>query len=101
MNVEKIYDNKELTIKVYTQIDTVEAKDFQNEINSEMGKFDSLIMDFEKLEFISSAGLRVLMFTQNELSAREIPFTIVNISDEIEDIIVISGLDNFLNIEGF
>jgi anti-sigma B factor antagonist len=55
MNVEKIYNGKELTIKVDNQIDTVTAPDFENEINDEMGKFDSLILDFEKLEYISSA----------------------------------------------
>ena len=64
-----------------------------------MGKFDSLILDFEKLEYISSAGLRVLIMTQKKLEPQSIPFTIINTPDMIEDIIVVSGLDNILNIQ--
>lgn len=99
MNVEKIYNDKELTIKVDNQIDTVTAPDFENEINDEMGKFDSLILDFENLEYISSAGLRVLIMTQKKLQPQSIPFTIINAPDMIKDIIKVSGLDNILNVQ--
>ena len=99
MNTEKIYNDKELTIKVESQIDTVTAPDFENEINDEMGKFDSLILDFEKLEYISSAGLRVLIMTQKKLHSQSIPCTIINASDMIKNIIEVSGLDNILNIQ--
>ena len=99
MNVEKIYNGKELTIKVDNQIDTVTAPDFENEINDEMGKFDSLILDFEKLEYISSAGLRVLIMTQKKLHSQSIPFTIINTPDMIKDIITVSGLDKILNLQ--
>ncbi|MBE6505557.1 MAG: STAS domain-containing protein [Methanobrevibacter millerae] len=99
MNVEKIYNDKELTIKVDNQIDTVTAPDFENEINNEMGKFDSLILDFENLEYISSAGLRVLIMTQKKLQPHSIPFTIINSPDMIKDIIKVSGLDNILDIQ--
>ena len=99
MNVEKIYNDKELTIKVDNQIDTVTAPDFENEINDEIGKFDSLINDFEKLEYISSAGLRVLIMTQKKLQLQSIPFTIINTPDMIKDIISVSGLDNILNVQ--
>ncbi len=99
MNVEKIYNGKELTIKVDNQIDTVTAPDFENEINDEMGKFDSLILDFEKLEYISSAGLRALIITQKKLAPQSIPFSIINTPDMIKDIIVVSGLDNILNVQ--
>lgn len=64
-----------------------------------MGKFDSLILDFEKLEYISSAGLRVLIMTQKKLQPQSIPFTIINTPDMIKDIISVSGLDNILNVQ--
>ena len=99
MNVEKIYNGRELTIKVDKHIDTVTAPDFENEINEEMGKFDSLILDFEKLNYISSAGLRILIITQKKLHPQSIPFTIINTQDMVKNIIVISGLDNIINIQ--
>ena len=45
MNITKTYNEKELTIEVADRVDTVTAPDFENEINDEMGKFDSLILD--------------------------------------------------------
>ena len=99
MNIEKNYNEKELTIKVYNQIDTVTAPDFQNEIFDEMGKFNSLILDFEKLEYISSAGLRILILTQKKLQPEGIPFKIINTPDFIKDIITTSGLDNIIRME--
>ena len=58
MDIVKNYEGKELTIQIKGRIDTVTAPDFENEINDEIGKFDSLILDFTDLEYISSAGLR-------------------------------------------
>lgn len=99
MNIEKNYDGKDLTILVENQIDTVTAPDFENEINDEMGKFDSLVLDFKNLEYISSAGLRVLIATQKKLNPQGIPFNIINTPDSIKEILSVSGLDNILNIQ--
>ena len=99
MNTEKNYDGKGLTISVENQIDTVTAPDFENEINDEMGNFDSLVLDFKNLEYISSAGLRVLIVTQKKLQPQGIPFTIINTPDSIKEILSVSGFDNILNIK--
>ena len=98
MNIEKNYDGEELTVLVENQIDTVTAPDFENEINDEMGKFNSLILDFKDLDYISSAGLRVLIVTQKKLQPQGIPFNIINTSDTIKEILAVSGLDNILNV---
>ena len=95
----KTYNEKELTMEVGNKIDTTTAPDFENEIMDEMGKFDSLILDFKNLEYISSAGLRVLVSVQKKLHPQEIPFTIINVNDAINEIFKISGFDNILNIQ--
>lgn len=99
MNIEKNYNNKELTINVENRIDTVTAPEFENEINDEMGKFDSLIIDFSKLDYISSAGLRVLIATQKKLKSENIPMTIKNVNGYINEIFRMSGFDKILKIE--
>ena len=99
MDIIKNYNEKELTIEVKDRIDTVTAPDFENEILNEMGKFDSLIIDFTNLEYISSAGLRVLIATQKKLKPENIPMTIRNVNDTINEIFRMSGFDKILKIE--
>lgn len=99
MKIIKKYNEKELTIAVKESIDTVNAPDFQNEIMDEMGKFDSLIIDFKDLEYISSSGLRVLIMVEKKLQPQNIPFVIKNLNDTIKEIFEISGFDKLLNVE--
>lgn len=98
MNLTKNYNGKELTIIVKDKIDTVMAPDFENEIMDEMGKFDSLIVDFNELDYISSAGLRVLIVVERKLAPQNIPF-VIKVNDTIKEILLISGLDKILNLE--
>ncbi|WP_462315872.1 STAS domain-containing protein, partial [Methanobrevibacter sp.] len=99
MDLIKQYNNeKELTITVKDKIDTITAPDFENEIMDEMGKFDSLILDFTDLEYISSAGLRVLIATEKKLKPQNIPL-VIKVNDTIKEILVMSGFDKILNIE--
>ena len=98
MDLTKQYNEKELTITVKGKIDTINAPDFENEIMDEIGKFDSLILNLNDLEYISSSGLRVLIAVEKKLSPENIPVTI-KVNEIIKEIIVISGIDKVLNIE--
>ncbi len=98
MDLIKEYNENELTITVKDKIDTTTAPDFENEIMDEMGNFDSLIIDFSDLEYISSAGLRVLVVCAKKLNPQNIPFKI-KVNDTIKEILVMSGFDKILNIE--
>lgn len=98
MNLTKNYNGKELTIKVTESIDTVTAPDFENEVMDEMGRFDSLIFDLKELEYISSAGLRVLVVVAKKLQPDNIPF-VIKVNDTIKEILVMSGMDTILNIQ--
>ena len=98
MDITKEYNEKEFTITVKDKIDTTTAPDFENEIMDEMGKFDSLIIDFTELQYISSAGLRVLIATEKKLKPENIP-SVIKVNDTIKEILVMSGFDKILNIE--
>jgi anti-sigma B factor antagonist len=98
MDLIKQYNEKELTITVKDNIDTITAPDFENEIMDEIGKFDSLIIDFTDLGYISSAGLRVLVIIEKELKPQNIPF-VIKVNGIIKEILVMSGFDRILNIE--
>ncbi|MBR2666316.1 STAS domain-containing protein [Methanobrevibacter sp.] len=99
MNIDKNYNDKELTLTVEGRIDTLTSKELEDEITAELGNFDSLILDFTNLEYISSAGLRVLISTQKKLKADNIPMIIKNVTDSVNEIFRMSGFDKILKIE--
>ena len=99
MDITKNFNEKELTLSVKGRIDTITSKDLDKEINDEIGNFESLILDFTDLEYISSAGLRVLIATQKKLKSENIPFVIKNVNDSIGEIFRMSGFDKILKIE--
>ena len=99
MNIVKEYDDKELVLAVEGRVDTITSQDLEKEINDEFGNFNSLILDFSALEYISSAGLRVLIATQKKLKSDDIPMVIKNVNDAIKEIFRMSGFDKILKIE--
>ncbi len=99
MNITKSYNQNKLTISVEGRIDTITSQELDEEIQNEMGNFDSLIMDFTDLEYISSAGLRVLIATQKKLNGEDIPFVIKNVNDAVGEIFRMSGFNKILKIE--
>ena len=70
-------------MKVEGRIDTITAPEFEEAIEKEYGNFDSLILDFENLDYISSAGLRILVMIGKKLKPEEIPFTLINLNKTI------------------
>lgn len=99
MDIKKNYNEKELTLSIEGRVDTITSQDLEKEITGEMGNFDSLIMDFADMEYISSAGLRVLVSTQKKLKAENIPFVVKNVNDTVNEIFRMSGFNKILKID--
>lgn len=99
MDIKKNYAEKELTLFIIGRIDTITSQSLEKEINDEMDNFDSLILDLADLEYISSAGLRVLISTQKKLKSDDIPMVIKNVNDNVHEIFRMSGFDKILKIE--
>ena len=98
MTINKTENGSELTLALEGRLDTVTSPQLDEElINSLAGK-DSLILDFEKLEYISSAGLRVLLSTQKKMNSQG-SMKILNANDVIMQIFEVTGFSDILTIE--
>ena len=98
MTINKTEKGSELTLALEGRLDTVTSPQLDEElINSLAGK-DSLILDFEKLEYISSAGLRVLLSTQKKMNSQG-SMKILNANDVIMQIFEVTGFSDILTIE--
>ena len=98
MKVNKKYNGDELTMAVEGRIDTITSQILDKQINDELDKFTSLTIDFSDVEYISSAGLRVLISAQKKLDG-DASMRIVNVSDVVNEIFTMSGFDKILKIE--
>ena len=99
MDLTKQYNEKELTITVKGKIDTINAPDFENEIMDDTGKFDSLILNLNDLEYISSSGLRVLIAVEKKVPiAAAVPFSFMGIANHLTQAQVLEMYANGIEI---
>ena len=80
------------------RLDTVTAPELEAEISAILPTVESLVLDMEKLEYISSAGLRVILKTQKALTQKA-GLKLINVSDDVREVFDITGFSDFLTIE--
>ena len=97
MEIKKELKDKELTIALDGRLDTSTAPSLEAELK-DIEKITSLVIDMEKLAYISSAGLRVLLKAQKIMN-KQGSMLIKNVSQEIKDIFEVTGFDEILNVE--
>ena len=96
----KITANKnenKVTMAIAGRIDTTTAPELEAEFN-ELGDINELVLDFADVEYISSAGLRVLLKAQ-KLMATLGGMKIINVSKDVLDVFDITGFTDILTIE--
>lgn len=100
VNIEKKLENGALFIALAGELDTLSSPDFEAMLEPLFPEADSITLDFEKLEYISSAGLRVLLSAEQameEKGAEQVK--VVNINDTIRGIFDITGFTEILSVE--
>lgn len=88
-----------LTISVEGRLDTTTAPALEAEVNDSLSGLKELVFDFKDLEYVSSAGLRVLIFAQNTMSEQGGEMRVINSNEDIMEIFEITGFSDILNIE--
>ena len=98
MNIKKMIDGEMLTLYVAGRIDTTNAKEFEDVINSELKNITGLIMDFAELEYISSAGLRVLLIAIKQMK-KQGSMKIVHSNEMVKEIFEVTGFADLVEVE--
>lgn len=98
MTIDTMVTGTELSIALEGRLDTNTAPSLEAELKKNIGGIASLVIDVEKLEYISSAGLRVLL-SAHKIMARQGSMTIRNVREEVMEIFEVTGFDEILNIE--
>ena len=97
MTINKKLDGSTLTIALEGRLDTTTSPQLESELQDALGGVTELIFDLEKLEYISSAGLRVLLSSQKIMNKQGEMF-IENVCPEIMEIFDVTGFVDILTI---
>ena len=97
LNITKSTENNALTIALEGRLDTTTAPELEAELKAALPGVVSLTMDMSKLEYISSAGLRVLLSAQKIMN-KQGEMKIIGVNDVIMEIFEVTGFSDILNI---
>lgn len=98
MNIIKNTEGKTLNIALEGRLDTTTAPQLEAELKQSIADNTELILDFAKLEYLSSAGLRVLLAAQKVMN-KQGKMVIRNVNDVISEVFEVTGFADILTIE--
>ncbi|MBO4750200.1 MAG: STAS domain-containing protein [Lachnospiraceae bacterium] len=98
LNIEKKADGTNLEVKLSGRLDTVTAPQLEGAIRESIDGVTNLSFDFTELEYISSAGLRVLLAAQKIMN-KQGDMVVKNVSAEVNEIFEVTGFTDILSIE--
>lgn len=98
MRIEREKQEEKLTLKLGGRLDTSTAPILQETVEKELEDVTELGLDMEKLEYVSSAGLRVLLAATKKMREKGGTMTVYHVNEEIMDVFEITGFNEILNI---
>ena len=98
MTIEKLQNGTALTLALTGRLDTMTAPALEAELNQALNGVESLILDFGKLDYISSAGLRVLLAAHKAMSGKG-GLKVTNVNEIVREVFDVTGFADILTIE--
>ena len=98
MNIVKTSEGTKLTLAVEGRLDTTTAPQLEAELKSSLDGVTELTLDFEKLEYLSSAGLRVLLAAQKVMN-KQGSMVVRHVNETIQEVFEVTGFTDILTIE--
>ena len=98
MTIEKNRQGAELIVSLEGRLDTVSAPEFEAVVKNELAGVESFILDLQKLQYTSSAGLRVILLCQKMMN-KQGKMILKNVSEAVMEVFEMTGLADLLMIE--
>ena len=97
--ISALKEGSKLMVALSGRLDTPAAPGAQKEIMGALGDVTELVYDLENLEYISSAGLRILIMSLKEMKEKDGKMTLTNVSEGVREILDLTGLGLILDIQ--
>lgn len=95
MNINKELTGTALTLTVSGRLDTLTAPMLEQEIKASCGNITELTLDFQKLQYISSAGLRVVLGAHKAMKGN---LVVKNVNEVVMEVFDVTGFSDILTI---
>lgn len=100
MEVNVIKQNCEIVVTIVGRIDTVSSPQLEKSIQPYLSEIGiTLIFECEKLDYVSSSGLRVILMAHKQISAKGGKFILRNLTPEVRSVIDLTGFSRIINIQ--
>ncbi|MBP9988800.1 MAG: STAS domain-containing protein [Ruminococcus sp.] len=97
MTITKTVEEKKITLKLDGWLDTISSPLLGEEIDK-ITEAESIILDFDKVEYMASSGLRQVVYCHKKTKEINAELSIINVGAEVMDIFALTGIDKKLNI---
>lgn len=97
MIITKTVENSTVILSVEGWLDTKASPELGKEIDA-LSDAEKLVLDFEKVEYIASSGLREVLAAYKKMQRMNGTFSVINVSSEVMEVFRITGFDNKLDI---
>ena len=98
MKINRSVENGKVCYALEGRLDTTTAPELERELKNDLDGATRLTLDFSKLDYISSAGLRVLLSAHKAMS-RKGGMTVTNVNEMVREVFEVTGFSDILNIE--
>ena len=99
MTITKNLNGASLEIALEGRLDTVTAPELEDVVKHELDGVNALVMDFSKLDYISSAGLRVLLSAHKIMAGKGGAMKVTNVNEIVREVFEVTGFEDILTIE--
>ena len=97
MNIKVNKENKKVTVSVSGRVDTNTSPELLEQLKKAMADAEELILDLDGVDYVSSAGLRVILFAQKTMSAKG-SMSVAHVCPDIMETFELTGFTDILNI---
>ena len=98
MQVNYTKETSKLTVVPEGRIDTLSAPELEKKLGEILGGVTELVLDMAKVEYVSSAGLRVILKIQ-KIMLRQGKMKLISVNESVMEVFEITGFSDILNIE--
>ena len=99
MEIQKVIEDKTLTIKLIGRLDAITSLELDKDLKVSAEGMDTLIFNLVNLDYIASAGLRILLKYQKQMDKIGGQMKIKNVKPEVREVLDMTGFSDFLHID--